>query len=207
MFFACCVLYVVVYLAIEDVVVGRPTHRLFLPLEPRIPIIPEAQYVYLIGYLLPLVVIVELRDAGVVVRLWVAWLLTIAVAFGAFLAFPVEVPRPALQGHSPATVLLAMQYAADKPYNAFPSLHAATSLLIWLSCRQRVRRRVVLLLLVVAISISTVLVKQHYVLDVIAGWLLAVAAWAATGYWQRSGTGARLCAVVSGALTSKPRLK
>jgi membrane-associated phospholipid phosphatase len=86
---------------------------------------------------------------------------------------------------SVAAWLVALEYRLDEPYNLFPSLHVAISWLAWLACRDRVRPRALFLAVVVAISISTVFVKQHYIVDVVAGVALAVAAWAAAGRWSR----------------------
>ena len=64
---------------------------------------------------------------------------------------------------------------ADHPTCCFPSLHVATAVLAALSC-WRVDRRVGVCAGVVAllISASTILIKQHFIYDVIAGGGLAV---------------------------------
>jgi membrane-associated phospholipid phosphatase len=61
-------------------------------------------------------------------------------------------------------------YSADPPYNCFPSLHVAHSVLSALVC-YRVHRRVGVLAIGCAslIALSTLFTKQHYVLDVVAG--------------------------------------
>jgi membrane-associated phospholipid phosphatase len=71
-------------------------------------------------------------------------------------------------------------YAGDNPYNCFPSLHTSISTILavyWL----RVNRRLGILVAVwVALIVaSTVLIKQHYLADLVAGLALAFAAvWA-----------------------------
>jgi membrane-associated phospholipid phosphatase len=65
----------------------------------------------------------------------------------------------------------------DTRYNAFPSLHVANPWMVALLCfRERgfSPRSLLLAFVAVLISIATLLVKQHYLLDVLAGMLLAV---------------------------------
>jgi membrane-associated phospholipid phosphatase len=169
------------YRIIEAVVAQRAAHQLFLPGEARIPFIPELGSVYALGYVFPLVALATIREADRLMRLLVAVGLTMVVAYSCFLIFPVEVPRPPLDVHAVGSFLLSLQYRWDKPTNAFPSLHVAYCWLIWLAARDRTRWRVPLLGLVAAISASTLFVKQHYLLDVMAGLALAQAAWAAAG--------------------------
>ncbi|HSU84087.1 MAG TPA: phosphatase PAP2 family protein, partial [Thermoanaerobaculia bacterium] len=70
-------------------------------------------------------------------------------------------------------------YSADPPYNCFPSLHVAHSFVSALAC-SRVHRGVGIAGVVCAslVGLSTLFTKQHYVLDVLAGILLASVAYA-----------------------------
>ena len=74
---------------------------------------------------------------------------------------------------------LRFLYGADPPYNCFPSLHVAHSFVSALTC-WRVHRGVGIGTGICAslVALSTLLTKQHYVLDVIAGVLLASIAYA-----------------------------
>jgi membrane-associated phospholipid phosphatase len=169
------------YLTIDAINSHRVAHRLFLPGEARIPFVPAWGSVYALAYVFPLVAIFTLRKADRVVRLLVAIGLAMAVTYSCFLALPVEVPRPALDVHSVGSFLLSLQYRWDKPYNAFPSLHVAYCWLVTLASWDRTPWRVPLVALVAAISASTLFVKQHYAVDVLAGLGVAQAAWAAAG--------------------------
>jgi hypothetical protein len=63
---------------------------------------------------------------------------------------------------------------SDPPYNCFPSIHVAHSFVSALACF-RVHRGVGIAALLCAslVALSALFIKQHYVLDVIAGILLA----------------------------------
>ena len=173
------------YLTIDAINSHRVTHGLFLPGEAEIPFIPEWGSVYALAYVFPLVAIFTLRKADRLVRLLVAIGLAMAVTYSCFLAFPVEVPRPWLDAHGVGSFLLSFQFRWDKPYNAFPSLHVAFCWLIALASWDRTPWRVPLVALVAAISVSTLFVKQHFAVDVLAGLAVAQAAWAAAGLLAR----------------------
>ena len=176
------VLFAGTYLPINLFSVGRAAHQLWLPGEARIPLVPEFEFLYVLTYVLPLGLVAWLPDARAFRRTGLAFTLTLAVACATYLLFPVYLERPVLEVGSLATYLLSLEYH-DPSYNHFPSLHVAISWLVYLACRDVVRLRGVFLMLVIGISISTVFVKQHYAVDVLAGALLAWGAWAAAGRW------------------------
>lgn len=178
------VVFACTYLPVNIYSIGRTAHRLWLPGEARIPFVPEFEYLYVLTYVLPLALVVWLPDVRRFRRAGLAFALTLGVAYATYLLFPVFLERPPLVVDSPATFLLALEYH-DPSYNHFPSLHVAISWLVYFACREVVRRRVVFLVLVIGISISTVFVKQHYLADVLAGVALAWGAWVAAELWAR----------------------
>lgn len=178
------VVFACTYLPINVFSIGRAAHRLWLPGEARIPLVPEFEYLYVLTYVLPLALVVWLPDVRRFRRAGLAFALMLAVAYATYLLFPVYLERPPLVVDSPATFLLALEYH-DPSYNHFPSLHVAISWLVYFACREAVRRRDVFLVLVIGSSISTVFVKQHYVVDVLAGSALAWGAWVAAGHRER----------------------
>ncbi len=178
------VVFCVTYLPINAFTEGRVTHTLFLPGERAIPLVPGFEFAYLLGYVLPLVVVWRRPDAARVARLAWAFGLTLAGAYTTYLLYPVYLPRPELTGHSLATRLLALEYL-DKPYNHFPSLHVALAVLVALGCSDDRRMRWWLPAVVAIMAVSTVFVKQHYILDVLAAAVLAPLAWRLAGRWSR----------------------
>jgi membrane-associated phospholipid phosphatase len=107
-----------------------------------------------------------------------AYLMVMIVSYVGFLVYPTVAPRPAQvfgDGFSAWTLRLA--YSLDPPHGCFPSLHVAYSFVSAFTC-YRVNRGVGVAAAVWAtlIGISTVYTKQHYVVDVIAGALVAYVA-------------------------------
>lgn len=94
-----------------------------------------------------------------------------------FLAFPTVIVRPEVTGGGLWNALVRWIYRVDQPDNLFPSIHCMAS---WLSFRAvwKVRElpkpvRISNGVLSLCVFASTVLIKQHYLPDVLGG-ILAV---------------------------------
>ena len=168
--------FAVTYSVVNAYSIGRPAHTLWLPGERSLPFMPAFEFLYMLAYFVPVVAIFRLPDARAFARLLVAMSVTLAVAYATYLAFPVFLERPPLVVRSPATFLLWLEYH-DPSYNHFPSLHVATAWLFYFACRPALRRPWLFLALLLGISLATLFVKQHYVVDVVSGGALAWLAW------------------------------
>jgi len=158
-----------------------PTHDLTTALDRAIPLWPPAVWIYEACYLLPFVPVLVARDWHRINVWLLACLLGSLSAFAMYFALPVAFPRPAL-GDSWAERVIALEYALDfEPgANNLPSLHVALSWLAAFACTQQGRPRwfeTGCFLLAALISLSTLLVKQHLVWDVVTGLGWAVASW------------------------------
>jgi hypothetical protein len=158
--------------------------------DRAIPVVPAFVWPYEACYALPLVALWLFRDWH---RFNVGLLaigMASLIAFAVYLLLPVAFPRPAL-GSSLSERLLTKEFAADfsPGANKLPSLHVAISWIILFATWGQTRRRIVdlsVLGLVVAITVSTLFVKQHLVLDVMTAVALAVIAFAISHrlYWR-----------------------
>ena len=90
---------------------------------------------------------------------------------------------------------------------AMPSLHAGTAALIafYGIARLRSRWRGLLMLYPIAMSFMLVYYGEHYVVDIIAGWALALVVLVACTDWERGGVTHRAVVAVSSALLGTPR--
>lgn len=159
-----------------------PTVDLTTSLDRQIPLIPEFVWAYEFCYIAPVFLLLLVEDGHRLNRVIVAFVAASLSAFLVYLLLPIAFPRPELGG-SLAERILALEYQLDfKPgANKLPSLHVATVWLIFLGCRgQRLGRLGDSLLLVgaIVVSLSTLFVKQHIVLDVVAG-----VGWAFGWWW------------------------
>lgn len=168
------------YVAIDFYNASRAARVALLPLEmpidPLIPFVPSFVFAYFLYYpwlLLPLFIARREHQLQYVIK---AFLLMQVSAFLVFLAFPSRMVRPEVLPDSVSGSALRLLYELDPAWNVFPSLHAGHSVLVAMVC-WKYRRE--LLPAVAAgttlIILSTVLIKQHYALDVVGGVLLAAA--------------------------------
>jgi membrane-associated phospholipid phosphatase len=169
------------YIFIGEMTPGRTVHVPAVALDRMVPVQPAWALVYGALYLfLILLPVFVVRQEDQIRRTFLAYLLVWITAYVCFLVYPTIAPRPVkLVGRGFVVWTLRFLYSADPPYNCFPSLHVAHSFVSALTC-YRVHRGVGFAGIVCAsvVGISTLYTKQHYVLDVIAGFFLALAAYA-----------------------------
>jgi membrane-associated phospholipid phosphatase len=169
------------YVFIPGLVSGRKPHVPQLALDDLVPLKPTWALVYgaLYLFLILLPVLVVRRDDHIRRTVW-AYLMVWVLAYVCFLAYPTLAPRPPeVIGEGFGLWGLQLLYSADTPYNCFPSLHVAHSFVSALTC-YRLHRRMGVALVIAAslVGVSTLYTKQHCVLDVVAGILLACVAYA-----------------------------
>lgn len=161
---------------------GRTLHVPAIRLDGIVPLQPGWVFVYAALYLFLIVVpVLVIRDEQHIRRTVRAYLFVWLCAYAVFIAYPTVASRPAkLEGSGFGVWGLELLYSADPPYNCFPSLHVAHSFVSALTCL-RLHRPLGLLGCGAAllVSVSTILTKQHYVLDVAAGIVLAAIAYVA----------------------------
>ena len=92
--------------------------------------------------------------------------------------YPTYVPRPIITGTDFFSNLVLSLYAADNPYNCFPSIHVLNSVLIALYIyeSEKVYKYIKAICIVMSVSIilSTMFIKQHYFADVLSGVIFAL---------------------------------
>lgn len=106
-----------------------------------------------------------------------------------FVLYPTCVDfRPSAEGSGLFSALCRLIYANDAPVNVFPSLHCYEALVMHLATfrnpplRAHKRLRLASFALVVLICLSTLLVRQHSVADLVAGCTLAVVMYCLTAW-------------------------
>lgn len=173
---AICAWFFAVYIA-ADWWTGRLAETRDFPspaiaLDAAIPFAPEAAWAYMTVapfMAMPLLVLTARRVRAL------AWTEAVMIALAGivFVTFPMAATVTP-EGAGPAIMHFADW--VNLTYNSLPSLHVAlsTSTLIALVQGTRGGLRVTLILWGIAVIGSTLLTKQHYVLDAVAGVALAV---------------------------------
>lgn len=144
-----------------------------IPFQP-IWIVPYVLwYLYLPGVL----IILLCRDRKACITALLAQIIGITICYIIYSIFQTEVIRPAVPGTDVFSRMVKLIYSIDNPYNAFPSIHVLGASILTLSV---IRSRDIgkgtslgCLVLGGLIIFSTAFVKQHVVLDILAGLALA----------------------------------
>lgn len=158
---------------------GRAQSLPASPLDLRIPFVPQAVYVYALAYTAVFFPVFVVGCPRLFRRTALAYVVTVSVALVVFSLIPVSSaelrPNPAdLNAAAFAGWGVRLLYTLDPPTNALPSLHVA---LVWLAVLSAWKAWPAVgsaaAIVGLGITTSTTLVKQHYVLDVVAGAALA----------------------------------
>ena len=159
--------------------IHAPILDLTTALDGRIPFVPAMIVVYFlafaqwaVGYL------VLAHEPREICRYWAcAMLLAKLIGAAFFLFLPTVIERPVPEGSDVFSRLTAWLYSIDDPTHLFPSFHCLES---WLFTRlflasPRVAKpwKCASVLFTLAVFASVLLLKQHYLLDIPAGILVA----------------------------------
>ena len=152
------------------------TFDLLLPFEKDLPFVPILIYAYSLIFLIFIIVYFTVSDYQYFRKIFLSFIVCVTLHFIIFTLFPVKYSyRPDL-GTPDSWLLISVQfyYWLDLPYNCFPSMHVSTSTLSALSIwNYRRWLSYILLGASVIIGFSVVLVKQHYIVDVLTGYALS----------------------------------
>jgi membrane-associated phospholipid phosphatase len=153
-------------------------NRIFLetPLDRVLAVVPifAIPYVSLIPYvgvsLLAFLFVRARVYRSAAITMIIVWF----ISYACYLFLQSYISRPAIIGTDPFSAMVRGIYAGDRPYNDFPSLHTSLSTIIAIHW-WRIDRRIGIAAAVwtALIVMSTVLIKQHYLADVVGGLALA----------------------------------
>jgi len=140
----------------------------FTALDRAIPFVPSLLPLY-VGYLAYYFwSVARLENDREVNRVFYATHLQLAISLVVFLLYPVRMPRELFYAGPAYNWADSFWRWFDAPNNCLPSLHAANLMLLIQINRPRRGGRLAMVV-GAAIIASTLLVKQHYVVDLVAG--------------------------------------
>jgi membrane-associated phospholipid phosphatase len=163
-------------------------YNLETELDLRIPFVPWTVTIYFGCYIFWIVnYILSVRQGRErAYRFLSADFLAKCVCLVCFLALPTTNTRPEVGEHGLWNLAMRFLYWVDSPDNLFPSIHCLTSWMCWIGIRgqQQVPKgyRIFSCVMAVAVFISTLTTKQHVLVDVAGGVLLAEACWQIAGH-------------------------
>jgi len=177
-------LYVVGYFAVGWATDPAAARSLTTPLDVRVPFVPATIFLYAWVYTGVAFPLFSVRSHALFRRVGAAYAVVIAVSLAAFRVYPVGAsglrPEAATLDTSHFTEWgVRLLYWLDPPVNLFPSIHIGLATLAALSAwkaRPVYGAFAFPWLIAVVVSISTV--KQHFAIDGVAGFALAVTVYA-----------------------------
>ncbi|MBI5500126.1 MAG: phosphatase PAP2 family protein [Deltaproteobacteria bacterium] len=143
--------------------------------DQRIPMRTELSMVYVGIYWFFIFPLLYGRGRELFWPLLRAYGTIMAICAACFILYPVEYPRAPLVVRHMGDWTLALVHGADPPTNCFPSSHCAVAIFAALGLR-RIRPSAALPGFGVALGIcvATVLTRQHYLIDTVAGMALGI---------------------------------
>jgi membrane-associated phospholipid phosphatase len=179
------VIWVMVFIAEGFLAVTLPTRDLTSWIDRQIPVLPPFVWFYILCYIFPFVPVAVARNWHRFNIALISVALSTLIAFIGHLAIPIAFPRPQL-GTGISDQVLRFIYENDFRPGAqnFPSLHVAIAWIICFACRGQGLHRILeraVMLTVCLISVSTVLIKQHLVVDLVGGMFLGFIVWHLVG--------------------------
>lgn len=171
-------LWATIYLLVSRI--PDPSRVHYLPttfVESSMLLRPAYALLYVLLYPIFVLPFFVVRDPLVMRRLVTSYLVMFVVCSLFFVAVPVGVERPPLPTDDDlGTWVLAQIWATDVSWNCMPSEHCMAAMLAALACWESDKRvGAFAFLATFCIGLSTLFTKQHYLVDVVVGFALALA--------------------------------
>ena len=168
-----------VYFGSKLLMAGAYHHNLETAWDLAIPFLPWTVSIYVGTFLYWAISFLLILRSGTenAFRFLCAHCMSLLIALVFFLLLPTTNTRPQIEGGGLWNFGMRLIYALDTPDNLFPSLHCELS---WL-CFQGLKKvenvptggKRFALIFSLLIFVSTLTTKQHILLDVFGGWLIA----------------------------------
>ena len=168
-----------VYFGSKLLMAGAYHHNLETAWDLAIPFLPWTVSIYVGTFLYWAISFLLILRSGTenAFRFLCAHCMSLLIALVFFLLLPTTNTRPQIEGGGLWNFGMRLIYALDTPDNLFPSLHCELS---WL-CFQGLKKvenvptggKRLALIFSLLIFVSTLTTKQHILLDVFGGWLIA----------------------------------
>ena len=181
-FLACCIQ--MIYVPTSNQVSGGIEPR--LPIDV-FPIWPIWVLPYVLCYVLWLVsfwwIVLKVDDRSFRAFV-VACMVTFSIGVGTFVFFPTYIRAVAFPGEGVFSALLRFIHENWGRYDAFPSGHVYITTLVTLFFSRWIpRHRALWIVILIVVSLSTLFTGQHYIIDVLGGYLAGLAGYHAGLWW------------------------
>ncbi len=157
-----------------------PIYLQMTAVDLAVPLVPWTIFIYQSEYVYFFIAYALIRGEDTRNRYFYSFLTVQAVSMAFFVFWPTAFPRHAYP--LPVDInpwvrqAFAVLHLLDEPSNSFPSLHVSACFVTAFAFYRESKVKLAFFLLwSVAISISTLTIKQHYFMDIVGGLVLAMA--------------------------------
>lgn len=170
---------ILLYSLTQSLMADVPRGSMALPIDGRIPLIEEWVLIYFGCYAFWFggLGLAARQDSRRFYGFFVRAFFSLCVAYLCFIFFPLSIDRPEILGDGIFSELMRFLYAIDPPHNLFPSLHCFFNWIVYIQIRGQKNYplffRIFACVFSFGVFASTLFTRQHYLLDVVAGVLLA----------------------------------
>lgn len=164
-----------VYYGARIITTNREHYNWTLPIDQDIPVVQMSIIIYFGCYLFWIInyYLCSKQERNESDRFFCADFVSKIICFLLFIVLPTTNIRPVVQSNN----LLYYLYQIDAPNNLFPSIHCLVSWLCWIGIRKRkdisYGYKCFSLIMAILVCISTLTTRQHVLVDVIGGIVLA----------------------------------
>jgi len=153
-------------------------YNLKIDIDNYIPLVPLFVIPYLFGLIFWIFTILKInlsKDEKLIKEFNLLIILSSIVSVAIYILIPTFVTRPVVTGTDIFSEILRLIYSNDQVYNAAPSGHTFYTILCFVGLNRLIPGKKYLWgILSVLIVISTVLTKQHNLLDIVIGIVFAL---------------------------------
>lgn len=168
-----------IYYGVRILAAGKKHYDFTTAFDRAVPVIPEFVILYLGCYIFWVVnyILIARQGKEYCMRFVFADIMSRLICGVFYLFLPTTNIRPELLGNDVWTVILKAVYATDAADNLFPSIHCLVSWFCYIGIRGRKEipkwYRGFSCIFAILVFISTQVTKQHYIIDVIGGIIIA----------------------------------
>lgn len=140
--------------------------------EKLIPFVPVAIIGYSFVFLLIIILFLVIDNMPDFWDMCIRFFNMSLLCFIIFLIFPVRMDLRPEVGLADGWImeLVSFYFWIDHPYNLFPSMHLSASFFAAFYCMRKGRiLGWITMIMAITVGVSVVLLKQHYIMDVVAG--------------------------------------
>lgn len=149
---------------------------LSISLDKKIPFISIFIYPYIYWYIYIFIgtIFILLKDRRKYIRTLLAIYIGMCICYIVYYLYAVQIDRPVVVNKGLSNILVNMIYKGDKPVNCFPSLHVLNTYFIMRYTKKEYGKRwyIYTQIIGILIIISTLFIKQHFIVDVISAIIL-----------------------------------